>query len=376
MSNKIKKELRILEIHGTATIFGGASNGTKILIEEIQKKGIPIFLCLNKNNQVLKSVSVDKLLLNLSSKNPFIIFTNLIKIYLFLQNNKINAVHTHHRNDTIYSCIIKFFIPNIRIVYTVHGISIGGKEIKYFYRFLSLLFLLLVNKKVNSIIYISNFTKLQTEHFFKNVKRQRIIHNGTSIPVITQQKELTFKTMGVKYDSFIISVIGDIGGVKRPQLVIELAEKLTTIKDLFFVFIGDGNEREEIINICKNRNLNNIIFIEPTSEIGNFINASSLVISMAYVEGFGRTLIEAMALSKPVMAFNNGGPKEIILNNFNGFLIEEGNIEEYAQKIRLLVCDKEKALSIGENGYKRFLEFFSSEKYTEEYLKEYTSILT
>ena len=59
-------------------------------------------------------------------------------------------------------------------------------------------------------------------------------------------------------------------------------------------------------------------------------------------EAFGRTILEAQAMGRPVLAFNHGGSIELIKNNKNGILSEPNNIAEFAKNIK-------KSLSLTEN---------------------------
>ena len=371
-----KNQYIFLEIHGTETNFGGASNGTKILFDELTIRGEKIFLCHSKKNHVLnRTIQNDnKIFLNFTTKNPFKLLRNLFKLNSFIQDKKINIIHTHHRNDTIYSCLVKLFNKHLKIHYTVHGPSVSFKPNSIFYIFLHKLFLVLSNSFVDNIIYISEFTKDKVQDSFSNIKNFKVIYNGTPTPIPNKSKLEIRKNIGVKIDSFVISIIGGIEGYKRPDLVIEIAELVKHKNDIYFVFVGDGSDKKNIKKLVSQKKLTNIIYIGVVNDIGNYINSSDLIISTAIGEGFGRTIIEAMSLSKPVISFNNGGPKEIIKNKYNGFLIDNFDIDEYSKCILKLYTDKKLAKFMGLNGRELYLKKFQSDLYTENYLREFKSL--
>ena len=67
-------------------------------------------------------------------------------------------------------------------------------------------------------------------------------------------------------------------------------------------------------------------------------------------EGFGMVLVEAMALGLPCIAYDCPcGPREIIQNNENGLLVENGNIDLFVQKMELLIEDENLRLQMGKN---------------------------
>lgn len=363
----------ILEIHGTATKFGGASNGTKILFEEITKKGENIFLCYNLKNEVLNDSKVknNRLALSFSTKNPLIFISNLFKLIIFILQNNIKVIHSHHRNDTIYACLTKIFIWKLKIFFTIHGPQVVKKPTKLVYSIIHKFFLFITEIMIFEVIYISKYTKDLTYSSFERIKRHKIIYNGTPTPNVIKDKTNIRNSIQVGVDDFVVSIIGGISGYKRPDLVIEIATLLKERLNIYFVFIGDGAEKEKIKNLSIKRNLKNIRFVNITPNIGDYINASNIIISTAIGEGFGRTLIEAMALQKPVIAFNNGGPKEIIINNHNGYLIEENNLIKYSESILKIYENKKLAIDFGINGINLFLSKFSEEIYSNNYLNEF-----
>ena len=75
-------------------------------------------------------------------------------------------------------------------------------------------------------------------------------------------------------------------------------------------------------------------------------------------EPYGLVVLEAMAMGKAIIASNEGGPVEMIVNNESGLLIEPNNPEILADSIDLLLSDKEKREEMGMAAYKRVLKIF------------------
>jgi len=83
-------------------------------------------------------------------------------------------------------------------------------------------------------------------------------------------------------------------------------------------------------------------------------------------------LAEAMALSKPVVAFNVSSNPELVHHSRTGLLAEEGNIEEFANFILHLINNPEKRELFGKNGRQKLEEAFSldaARKQLAEYLE-------
>ena len=79
-------------------------------------------------------------------------------------------------------------------------------------------------------------------------------------------------------------------------------------------------------------------------------------------EPFGRVILEAMAMKKPIVATNSGGTPEQIVNGQSGLLIPMDDDCAMADAIMEYIEDMQKAKKIGQNAFERFSERFSVEK--------------
>ena len=86
-------------------------------------------------------------------------------------------------------------------------------------------------------------------------------------------------------------------------------------------------------------------------------------------EGLPRVLLEAMALGKPVVASGVGGIPDLIQDGQNGFLVEPRNAVQLAEKLKILLRDKNLAVAMGKMGRELVQDKFSNERYIENYLR-------
>lgn len=93
---------------------------------------------------------------------------------------------------------------------------------------------------------------------------------------------------------------------------------------------------------------NNVAFFDPVKDINLKYQEASIYLLTSRFEGFGMVLIEAMESGLPCIAYDCPcGPRAIITNNENGFLIENGDESNYINAIESLICDKEKRFEMG-----------------------------
>lgn len=101
---------------------------------------------------------------------------------------------------------------------------------------------------------------------------------------------------------------------------------------------GDGSLKEELQQQIQARNLNHIRLCGYAADIEKEYLTSSIFALSSRFEGFVLVLMEAQAKGLPCVSFNcKEGPAETIDDGVNGYLVKEGDIEEFAEKLKLLM---------------------------------------
>jgi glycosyltransferase involved in cell wall biosynthesis len=88
---------------------------------------------------------------------------------------------------------------------------------------------------------------------------------------------------------------------------------------------------------------------------------SDVVVLPSWSEGLGRVLLEAQSMGKPVIAYATGGTPEAVLDSATGFLVEKGDHEGLADKIRYLAVHQAQRLTMGQAGRQFVLDRYSPE---------------
>lgn len=122
--------------------------------------------------------------------------------------------------------------------------------------------------------------------------------------------------------------------------------------------VGDGNQKQQLIDLAQKFNLHRVVFSPFTANIKEKYRKASLYVLSSRYEGLGLVIIEAMTMGLPVVSFNcKAGPSELIEDEFNGFLVEANNVHQLANKILEVIKNKELRNRVGYNAFK------SSKKY-------------
>jgi len=107
------------------------------------------------------------------------------------------------------------------------------------------------------------------------------------------------------------------------------------------------------------------------SDVESYVNAMDVCVLSTFTEGISNSILEYMALGKPVIGTDGGGTNEIVDDLKTGFLIRQANPEELAGKLAILLDNAELRAQMGMAGKDRIINFFSIDKMVNEYISLY-----
>lgn len=207
----------------------------------------------------------------------------------------------------------------------------------------------LAAKYADSVIVLGKTDLENYKRHFKKIKHIECIYNPL---VLKTEKKADLSKKN------IISV-GRSEPEKGFDLLIKVWSKIENVrKDWTLNIYGDGKLHRELQQLITENKLTNIHLCGYAEDVEEkYLEASIFALSSRY-EGFGLVLIEAQAKGLPCVSFNcKEGPGEIIDDGVNGFLIEEGNIDQYVEKLLMLMDDLELRKAFSEKASKDFEKY-------------------
>lgn len=210
---------------------------------------------------------------------------------------------------------------------------------------------------------------------YKVKKRGNVIHNGFNFERIHNiNPDFSILKNDRENNKVIVGMVASFNDYKDYETLIIAANKITKIKkNLLFVLVGDG------INLPKMKRIANgnekIVFTGLQKNVESIINLFDIGVLVTYTEGISNSILEYMALGKPVIATDGGGTKEIVIDGYTGFLIPQKSVDELEKKILLLSKNKNLREQMGWNGNERIKKYFSIEKMVCAHLNMYKSLI-
>jgi glycosyltransferase involved in cell wall biosynthesis len=204
--------------------------------------------------------------------------------------------------------------------------------------------------------------------------KKAIVYNGIDTDTWKPSSDRTNflkADLGLGDHAVLVGHVGQLIPWKNHTDLIRVAERVVPyFKNVHFAIIGDdlfGENAEYILQLQRDiraRGMEqHIHFIGYRKDIKKYMSCLDIVLHTAVNEPFGRVIIESMALEKPVVAYNCGGPGEIIAHQVTGLLAEQ-NVEALASCLLTLVKDAERRRTFGKAGRQKVKQKFSLEAHT------------
>jgi glycosyltransferase involved in cell wall biosynthesis len=167
------------------------------------------------------------------------------------------------------------------------------------------------------------------------------------------------------------------------HLIGAVPEVLKRVPDAVFVIVGQASgpaqERyaDELGELCRSLGVGpNVHFLGyvPFEDLSALYGQAAALVHPALTEGFGLTLLEAMARGVPVIAAASDGPSELIETGHNGLLAEVGNSAALAELIVQVLTSSELASTLARNG-RGFVDAFSPSRMASETVAVYNTLV-
>jgi len=383
MSSKLKV-LQVIPKMG----YGGAETGCYDLAHYLSENNCYSYI-VTSGGELLKFVNQKKvklIKLPVHSKNPILMLFNSIALIFIILFHDISIVHARSRAPA-WSCLIATKITRRKFVTTFHGTYNFKNLIKKFYNS--------VMVRSNLVIAGSNFIfshiKINYSKYLNLQKKFLVIFRGINVdyfdPSTTLEAEENdlLSSWGLNRDKKLILMPGRLAAWKGHELFIDalnLVNKELGHKAFYAVILGSNQGRDvyakKIKRLCEQYRLTaQLKFVDHCKNMPLAYKISDLVVSASTEpEAFGRVVIEAQSMEKPIIASDIGGSNETIINNETGFLFESSNSVSLSKKIvQVLNLDESRLKSMGIEGRKNVIKKFNVEKMCFSTYSEYKKLL-
>ena len=344
-------------------------NFRKGIVLDLLKEGNEVFVIAPKDDYSVKLEELGCVFIELPMKgksyNPFIDLLLLFRYVLILRNLNLDYLLTYTIKPNVYGAIASV-LTKTRVLSNVSGLgttfltdSIGAKIAQKLYK---------VALKYSYKVFFQNYDdrKLFIESgLIKESKTDVLPGSGVDLK--------TFKTARLYPEKVCFTVIARTLFAKGINEYIEAIRSLKSeYPDAEFLWVGKPEPEKGLgVDVCQMEEWENeslIQYIPFTDDIKEVIERSTCIVLPSYREGTPKSLLEGMAMSRPVITTNVPGCKDVVLDNENGFLCEARSVASLRVALRKMLNTPISELTVmGEKSRMIVEERYSQEIVIEKY---------
>ena len=279
---------------------------------------------------------------------------------LILNGHKIDLVYVHNMTLGLFSLLSsKILNLNIPVVIVHHHgspFSSGDNRLRGRVHKLIILFLtyflkpdhyIQLNDGVSDKMFLLFLSKIGVNYtivnhaidtsFYKSINNNNNSINDDYI-ILSNHRLDSFKKVDLAIKSF--------------KIFLDKIQSTTSTKKTYLKIVGSGPQLNELKYLAKHLNIHkHVVFVGEVSsdEMVNEIISSDVIIGTSLISNMNRSIQEAMSCGKPVVIFGTPFENNLFKNMKNSIIVDFGNLDQFADSLRLLFENKELRDFIGKN---------------------------
>ncbi|MBC8337831.1 MAG: glycosyltransferase family 4 protein [Rhodospirillales bacterium] len=371
----------VLQVLPAMGAGGGVERGTVEIADAIVKQGGRALVASNGGANVheLKRVGAEHIQMPVHSKNPLVMYANIGRLESLIRKEGVRIVHARSRAPawSAYGAVRR---TGVAFVTTFHGTYAAGNALKRKYNS--------VMTKGERVIAISRFIAGHLHQLYGAPSEKiRTIHRGVNLdrfdPVLVTAERVTVLAHDWRLEDGlpVIMLPGRLTRWKGQTLLIEAVAKMER-RDFRCLLVGGDQGREEyrreLERLVSGHGLGEIVrIVDHCDDMPAAYMLSDVVVSASTEpEAFGRVLVEAQALGRPVVASDHGGARETVVVGETGWLFPPNDSDALADTLtRVLEVPAETRHAMAGRAIKHVRENFSKQGMCDKTLGVYREVL-
>jgi glycosyltransferase involved in cell wall biosynthesis len=320
-------------------LVGGAEKVAVSLANEASKnlEGEVLLLALNGGGKLKKGLIEETTFIDLKTASCFLL---LVRLFVFLLFNR-GPVISCQRTSNVYVGLCNIFLFRRRLIFREASTLTSLSQDSFFIRNLKIFIMWLSYKGCTHIVANSEDTKADLlKYSIAPCCKCNVIGNPVVPRNINELREKDISHIWLNGGFKVVLSVGRLESVKDFGSIIEAMTKLINIDDAYrLIIIGDGQLRCLLIDQADKLGISEFIdFICFSDNVFAYMNKVDVYVSTSLWEGFGNTIVEAMACDLPVVGFDcPGGARQLILDDSSSRLIVNRSINELVSGINDIV---------------------------------------
>lgn len=285
-----------------------------------------------------------------------------------IKKNQYDIVHAHLFSSIYFTSVVSFFDKSDRKYFATEHSTENRRRKNRILRPLEKF----IYSNYDKVLSITKGTQVNLMKWLESTNLQKfpIVYNGVNLEKFYSAQKCSTEKLLESEDFNNIKTVCMVGSFSKKKDQSTIIKSLKYLpEDVHLVLVGAGPRKQELQEMTSRLKLNDRVhFLGIRSDVPEIYKTIDVAIVSSHSEGFGLVAVEAMAASKPVIASDVEGLREVVEGA--GLLFEKGNDKELANCINELLEDARKYQKVSEKCFDRSKKY-SIDKMVQEQIKIY-----
>ncbi len=297
------------------------------------------------------------------SVNLLAALISLVLLIKLMRKNEFSLVHVHTPMAAFLGRLAAKLTSKDPVLYTAHGFHFYKGAPLYYWAFIYPAEYL-AGKWTDGLIVMNQEDYINAQKMgFKPKENLFFVHGvGVDLQQITKLSLIDNtdirEELNINDEDIVISCIAEFIPRKNHIFLLKAWDKITQdINNAHLLLIGDGRNLEYLKKQVKKKLLPRVYFLGYRIDVSKIIAKSNIVTLVSKHEGLPRSIMEAMALGKPVVVSDVRGNRDLVKHGENGFLVELRDVNGLFSSLKKLINDAELRVNMGKVSLERIKEY-------------------
>jgi glycosyltransferase involved in cell wall biosynthesis len=343
----------------------GGQRQAFFLAQELKNKGYPLTLVVQPGSPLFRKSSEAGLpVFPLKMRSELDLRASL-RLAWQMKKRKCAVVHFHDAHSiTVGSLAASLAKVPIRVISRRVDFPIKSRR-KY-------------EKKIDALIAISDGVKNVLVQGGIDPKRIEVVSSGIDFSPFREArpKDYLRREFSFAADDYLVGIVAQLEDHKGHRYLIDASKILKAhAPRIKVVIVGEGSLRLELDRQAHDLRVDDIVyFLGFREDVPQILASLDLFVLSSHMEGFGSSLLDAMASRLPVVATQAGGIPEVVIHRETGLLVPPRDSQALAEAVLKLYLDRGLAGRLAQRGYEVVHQKFSAEAMARKIIAVYERI--
>jgi glycosyltransferase involved in cell wall biosynthesis len=358
-----KKELpKVLFI---ATVYTHLANFHIPFINLLQSKGYDVHAAASSSDGRREEIEATGACCHeiRFSRSPFSLdnLKAFWQLMTLLKSHSFELIHVHTPIAAFLGRLAAKLAKQGHVLYTAHGF--------HFYKGAPLLDRIVYStaeriaaKWTDGLIVINDEDFANAARLGLKPDKNLFLVNGVGVDIesfiTVKNNGLIRKELGISADAVVVVCVAEMIARKNQSFLLDAWKEIASLHgDVHLLFVGTGRDEDELKQKVKTQELLGIHFLGFRRDIPNILSDSDIAILTSKHEGLPKSLMEAMAAGKPVIATNVRGNRDLVDDGRTGLLVELGDLQGLVKALRRLISESQLRITFGSAGREKIANY-------------------